>query len=396
MVYLGRLGTSIPFNTIQCKTFRYRLYPSRPQARLLDSTLETCRHWYNQCLTERKNAYEQDQRTVGKYDQLARVKDIKATNPYAKNVHSHVLQTVVQDLDKAFDALFRRVKAGKTPGYPRFKGRNRWRSFGFKELGNGFKVDGRRLKPSGIGRVGIRWHRPIAGEIKTVRISKRAGKWYASFSCVREQAEPLPATGLDVGIDVGLSALITTSTGEKVAHPRSYRNGQRALRVASRRVTRRTKGGANRRKAIVLLQRQHEHISNQRKDCVNKLADNLIKRHDRIVLEDLTITRMVHGNLAKSILDAGWGYLVQRLTHKAASAGRVIAFVDLRYTSKTCSSCGATLAGLTLKDRWVTCGCGLSLDRDHNAARTILNRAGQARWALSSPIGGLAQEAVGL
>jgi len=381
---------------MQRKTFLYRLYPSKPQSRLLDSTLETCRHWYNACLAERKTAYEQEQRTVGKYDQLARVKDVKATNPYAKNVHSHVLQTVVQDLDKAFDAFFRRVKAQQKAGYPRFKGRKRWHSFGFKELGNGFKVDGRRLKLSGIGRVAIRWHRPIKGEIKTLRISKKAGKWYASFSCVVDQPEPLPATGLDVGIDVGLSALITTSTGEKVAHPRSYRNGQRALRVAARRVARRTKGSANRRKAVVLLQRQHEHISNQRKDFLNKLADNLIKQHDRIALEDLIITRMVHGNLAKSILDAGWGYLVQRLTHKAESAGRVIAQVCPRYTSKTCSSCGATFAGLTLKDRWVTCRCGLSLDRDHNAAMNILNRAGQARWSLSSPIGGLGQEAVGL
>src|SRR5215213_9980996 len=115
------------------KAFLYRLYPSRPQERLLDATLETCRHFYNDCLSERKTAYEQHGETVGKYDQLRHVKERKATNPWAKNVHSHVLQTVVHDLDKAFDAFFRRVKAGQTPGYPRFKGRNRWQSFGYKE-----------------------------------------------------------------------------------------------------------------------------------------------------------------------------------------------------------------------------------------------------------------------
>lgn len=247
------------------KAFLYRLYPSRSQARLLDTTLETCRFFYNDCLAERKTAYQERGETIGKYEQLRQVKERKATNPWAKNVHSHVLQTVVQDLDKAFDAFFRRVKAGEKPGYPRFKGRNRWHSFGFKEYGNGFRVDGRRLKLSGIGRVAVRWHRPTEGQIKTLRISKKAGKWFASFSCVVDDPTPLPVTGVDVGIDVGLSSLITTSTGKKEPHPQFYRKAQRRLRVAQRRVARRTKGGKNRRKAIVMLQRQHERIGNQRK-----------------------------------------------------------------------------------------------------------------------------------
>jgi putative transposase len=336
---------------MQRKAFLYRLYPSRPQERLLDATLETCRFFYNDCLSERKTAYEERGESVGKYDQLRHVKERKATNPWAKNVHSHVLQTVVQDLDKAFDAFFRRVKTGEAPGYPRFKGRNRWHSFGFKEYGNGFKVDGRRLKLSGIGRVAIRWHRPTLGQIKTVRISKRAGKWFASFSCLIDEPLPLEATGSDVGIDLGLSALITTNEGEKVAHPRFYCKGQRRLRVAQRRVARATKGSKNRRKAVAMLQVRHERIANQRKDYLNKLAHNLITRYDRIALEDLVITRMVHGNLGKSILDAGWGYLMQRLTFKAASAGRVVVLVDPNYTTKDCSGCGRRFEGLTLKTR---------------------------------------------
>ena len=327
---------------------------------------------------------------------MRRVKERKATNPWAKDVHSHVLQTVVQDLAKAFAAFFRRVKAGETPGYPRFKGRNRWRSFGFKEHGNGFRVDGRRLKLSGIGRLAVRWHRPIEGQIKTLRISKQAGKWFASFSCVVDTPLPLSPTGTDSGIDVGLSSLITTLDRAHVAPARFYRTAQRQLRVAQRRVARRVKGSHNRRKAIVLLQRQHARIGNQRKDYLNKLAHDLVGRYDRIALEDLSITRMVHGNLAKSILDAGWGYLVQRRTHKAASAGRVVVLVDPRYTSNTCSGCGAQFVGLTLKARWVDCVCGLSLDRDHNAARNILNRGGQLRWSSSSPRGGLGQAAAGL
>ncbi|MGQ9928676.1 MAG: RNA-guided endonuclease InsQ/TnpB family protein [Chloroflexaceae bacterium] len=377
-------------------SFRYRLYPSKPQARLLERTLETCRRWYNRCLAERRDAYQERGETIGKFQQLARVKELKASDPYAANVHSHVLHVVVADLDKAFRAFFRRVKAGETPGYPRFKGRNRFDSFGFKEYGNGFTLDGRRLRLSGIGRVAVRWHRPLEGRIKTVRITRRAGRWYACFAC-EVAAAPLAATGKDVGIDVGIASLITTSEGEQVAHPAWYRASQRKLRVLQRRVARRTKGSTNRRKAVRMLQRQHERIANQRKDFLNKLAHGLITRYDRIALEDLRITTMVRNrHLATSIVDAGWGYLVRRLTSKAEEAGRVVVLVDPRYTSKTCSRCGHVFQEQTLADRWIACACGLSLDRDHNAAINILNRAGQARWASSSPQGGLAQEAARL
>src|SRR6266487_490257 len=376
------------------KTFCYRLYPSKPQARRLYSTLETCRRWYNQCLAQRRDAYQQRGESVGKYQQLSLVKDYKGINPYAKGIHSHVLQIVVTDLDKAFQAFFRRVSAGEKPGFPRFKGRNRFSSFGLKEYGNGFKIDGRRLRLSGIGRIAVRWHRPIEGQIKTVRITCRANKWYACFACEVESA-PLPETEQDVGVDVGVASLLTTSDGEKVDNPRWYRLEQRKLRVLQRRIARRKKGSNNRRKGVAALQRQHERISNRRKDFLNKLVHRLIHRYDRIALEDLRITNMVrHPYLAKSILDASWGYLTQHLMSKAAEAGRLVLLVDPRYTSKTCSQCGHNFEALSLSDRWINCGCGLSIDRDHNAAINILNRAGQVRWGISSPVGGLPQEAV--
>ncbi|HWQ14184.1 MAG TPA: transposase [Roseiflexaceae bacterium] len=378
------------------KTFVYRLYPSKPQARLLDRTLETCRRWYNQCLAERRDAYQQRGETVGKFAQLAKVKEQKAIHPYAKGIHSHVLHVVVADLDKAFQAFFRRVKAGETPGFPRFKGRNRFSSFGFKEHENGFKVDGRRLKLSGIGRVAVRWHRPLEGQIKTVRITRRAGKWYACFACAVD-ATPLPATGRAIGVDVGIASLITTSEGAKEPHPGWYRVAQRKLRVLQRRVARRKKGSTSRRKAVLQLQRQHERIANTRKDYLKKLVHRLITHYDRIALEDLRIPAMVRNrHLAKSILDAGWGYLVQHLTRKAAEAGRVVLLVDPRYTSKTCSQCGRIFEALSLSDRWIACGCGLRMDRDHNAAVNILKRAGQVRWGTSGSLDSLPQEAVGL
>lgn len=382
------------------KTYAYRLYPSKPQARLLEQTRETCRRFYNDLLAERKHTFEETGRTVGKTEQLRHVKERKAENPYAAGVHSHILQVVAADLDKAFQNFFRRVKAGETPGYPRFKGRHRFDSFGLKEYENGFKIDGRRLKVSGIGRIAVRWHRAMPDTVKTVRLVKRADGWYACFCCETEP-EPLPETGQAVGIDVGLASLITTSEGEKIAPPAFYRAGQKKLRRLQRAHARKKKGGSNRRQAVVALKRQHQRVSNRREDFLDKLADNLICRFDLIALEDLRIPNMVRNpHLSKSILDAGWGYLIQRLTHKAAEAGRAVELVDPAYTSRTCCQCGAVFEHLTLSVRHVSCACGLSLDRDHNAAINILHRAltrlGRSRLALSIPLGVLAKEAAGL
>ncbi|UFP95629.1 RNA-guided endonuclease InsQ/TnpB family protein [Gloeobacter morelensis] len=377
------------------KTFQYRLYPSKTQARSLQAMVETCRRFYNLCLEERKIAYQLQGQTITKVQQLRRVKEYRKSNPYAASVHSHVLQVVVADLDKAFQAFFRRVKAGQTPGYPRFKGRNRFRSFGFKELGNGFKIDGRRLKLFGVGRVAMRWHRPFEGSIKTARISHKAGEWFASLACEVQTAVP-PATGQEVGVDLGINSLLVTSDGEHIENPRWYRAEQAKLRVLQRSVARKKKGGTHRKKAVWVLQKQHARIANRRKDFLNKVAYRLIGRYDRIAIEDLRINNLVRNqHLAKSILDAGWGYLTQRLTHAAGSAHRVVRLVNPAYTSKTCSCCGALFEHLTLGDRWMECPCGLSMDRDENAARNIL-RLGQSLWGLSSAPAGFPQEAVGL
>ena len=369
------------------KTFRYRLYPSKVQQYLLEKTVETCRRWYNACLEERKLAWENEHKSVGKYEQLAKVKDYRKENPSAAQLHSHILQVVVRDLDQSFQAFFRRVKAGETPGYPRYKGRNRFDSYGLKEYGNGFKLDGRRLRLTGIGRVRVRWHRPLEGKIKTVRIRRQAGAWYACFACEVEE-QPLPPTGREIGIDVGIHHLLATSGNEVIDNPHWYREGQRRLRVIQRRVARRKLGGANRRKAVLRLQSCHEHLSNQRNDYLNKLAFNLIANYDRIALEDLQIRGMVRNHhLSKSILDAGWAYLKQRLIDKAVEAGRLVVLVNPAYTSKTCCACGSIFADLSLEDRWLECDCGLSMDRDVNAAINILHRAGHARWGESTASG---------
>jgi putative transposase len=220
----------------------------------------------------------------------------------------------------------------------------------------------------------------MEGTIKTVRICRQAGKWYASFACeVREQS--LQPKGQSVGVDVGIHHLLATSDNEIVDNPRWYRNAQAKLRTLQRTVSRRTKGGSNRRKAVLSLQRQHEYISNSRKDFLNKVAHSLITRYDFIALENLQITGMVRNHhLSKSILDAGWGYLKQRLTDKAVEAGRQVVLVNPSYTSQDCSNPNCRRRHpLSLSDRWFECACGLSIDRDVNAALNIL-WVGQTHW----------------
>ena len=337
--------------------------------------------------------YETEGRTVGKTEQLRRVKVHKTNNPFAADVHSHILQVVVADLDKAYAAFFRRLKTGEKAGFPRFKGRNRFRTFGFKEEGNGFKIDGRRLRLSGIGRVAVRWHRPLEGKVKTLRVTRKAGKWYASFCCEVETA-PLPPCAKEVGIDAGLSSLFVLSTGAKVENPRWYRRSQAKLRILQRAVARKKLGGSNRRKAVRRLSGFTERVANRRKDYLNKLACMLVSCIGFIALEDLSIRRMVHGNFAKSILDAGWGFFKQRLLAKAENAGRQVALIDPAYTSQDCCQCGHRQK-LSLSDRWYECPCGNSRHRDENAALNIL-ALGQRVWAPSSAMAGLAQEAAPL
>jgi putative transposase len=339
--------------------------------------LNVCRHFYNMCLEDRKLAYEFEKRSVSKHDQVKQSRLYRQTFPQAKTVFSQTLQSVAIDLSKAFDAFFRRVKDGEAPGYPRYKGRQHFHSFNFPQFGVGARLDGRRLKLYSIGRVRVRWHREMVGKVKMVRIVHRAGQWFACFVCEVEDTLPLPETGKVLGIDVGITALVTTSDGEKVDNPKYYRTAQARLRRVQRSFARKQKGGKNRRKALRSVQRQQVHTANQRSDVLHKLSTRLMQTCDGVALEDLAIRNMVRNHrLSKSILDSGWGLFKQYLTFKAVNAGREIRLVNPAYTSKCCSNCGTEFQDFDLSTRWVECACGLSLDRDHNAAINILKRAG--------------------
>jgi len=185
------------------KTFKYKLKPTLEQERELGRVLGLCRWLYNTALEQRIIAYRRVGVSLSRFQQEAELKAIRAAMPEYAAIHSHVLQDVLARLDKTYQAFFRRVKAGEKAGFPRYQGRPRYHSFTYKEYGNGAALDNGFLVLSKIGRIAIRWSRPVQGAPKTVTISRDADGWYVCFSCIDVPIRPLSPTGQQTGVDLG-------------------------------------------------------------------------------------------------------------------------------------------------------------------------------------------------
>ncbi|HLY32715.1 MAG TPA: transposase, partial [Ktedonobacterales bacterium] len=335
------------------KTSQYKLAPTPTQEQALDGVLWACRTVHNTALEERKTAWERCHVSLTRFQQEAELKGLREAFPELAAIHSHVLQDVLARLDRAFQAFFRRVKggtkAGEKPGYPRFQGRGRYHSFTYKEYGNGVRLEGNQegnqdngfLVLSKIGRIAVRWSRPIQGTPKTVTISREADGWYVSFSCDGVPIQPLPLTGRETGIDVGLKVFLVTAQGLVVDNPRHFRTSERRLAKADKAVARCQKGSHGRRKALARRAKAHQKVKRQRLDFHHKTALALIRQYDTIYLEELQVANMIRNrHLSKSIADAGWRQFRTILAYKAACAGKRVEAIPAQYTSQECSGCG--------------------------------------------------------
>lgn len=361
------------------KTYKYRIYPTKAQETILEKQLEECRWLYNKILETRKNSYEQQGISLGNYDTMVMIPGWKKERPSLKSVHSQVLQNVNVRVELAYQAFFRRVKAGKEPGYPRFKGYGRYDSMCYPQYGNGVRLEGNTLILSKLGSVKVKLHRELCGTPKTVCIRRSStGKWFVTFACICE-ATPLSNELKRIGVDVGLQSFATLSNGEKIANPRFFKKEQDALAKAQRQMSKYAKGTPERAKRRKVVSRIHERIANKRTNFAHQESRKLVNTYGVIVLEKLAVVDMmsnhtqVFGNkLNKSIADVAWSQLAQFTAHKAEDAGRLFLQVDPRNTSKKCSRCSSIIPkdlGVRVHD----CPhCGLVLDRDHNAAINIL------------------------
>jgi putative transposase len=371
------------------RVYRYRLYPTRAQDAALRETLVRLRELYNAALQHRRDAYRRQGVSVSAYSQMRELVGVRLVRPEYAAIHTHLLQDAITRLDRAFRSFFRRIKAGEKPGYPRFQGRGRYRTFTFKDAANrnGVRLvaGGERVELTGIGRVKVKMHRPIEGRVKQASVSLSGdGHWYVAFVCDNVEAKLLAPTGSSVGIDVGITTFAALSDGSMVDNPRPFEAAQRQLATAQRRVARRKRGSHRRSKAVVLLAKRHDRVVRVRRDFHHKVALDLVQRFDAIAIEDLNIKGLAQMRLAKQVHDAAWAQFRTILTAKAESAGRYLVAVDPRGTSQYCSGCGVEVRK-TLAVRIHDCpSCGIQLDRDVNAAKNVQRRGQRRRGGVSS------------
>lgn len=360
------------------KAYKFRIYPTKAQETVLEQTLETCRRVYNRTLALRKDAYEQEQRSISLFETNKELTQWKKQEPtYLKNVHSQVLQNVQVRVDLAFQGFFRRVKIDpQNAGYPRFKGKGRYDSITYPQPGTAFRLRSGFIELSKIGKVKIQQHRAIEGNPKTCTVSKTAtGKWFVCLACEVEPKQKPNREFKAVGIDLGVRTLCTLSNGNEVQPPRFLMQDEQILAKAQRKLSDAEKGSSKRQKCKKVVAHIHERISNKRKDFCEKLSLSLVQTYSFIAFEDLKIDEMVQKSdcyIEKHILDAAWNQLVSKTMCKAEEAGTTVVLVNPCNTTKMCSQCG-TLVPKDRGEKVHDCpACGLKLGRDHNAAVNIL------------------------
>lgn len=376
------------------KPYLYRLYPHKKQFDELSKMLNTARDIYNSALAERKYAYRSQRKSLNYYNQANELREIRKEIPEVAHLNYSVCQNTLRRLDRTYQSFFRRVKAGKKAGFPRFKGRDRFNSITFPAYGDGVKLKNGKLYIQNVGLVKIKIHRNFEGQIRTVTIKNNCDKWYASFSNMVE-IKPLPTISAEVGIDMGIESFAVTSDSEFIRNPHYLKKSLAKLRIAQRRVSRRKLRSKNRRKATKLLAKQHLKIRNQRKDFSHKLSRIIVNRYGYIAVEDLQINNMAKNNhLAQSINDASWGQFLNFLSYKAEWAGRVFVKVNPNGTSQICSNCGMQVPK-DLSVRIHRCPyCSIVLHRDYNSSLNVL-ALGRSVWDLTWNSGScVSQEAV--
>ncbi|MEV8034577.1 RNA-guided endonuclease TnpB family protein [Streptomyces sp. NPDC086182] len=355
------------------RAFKYRFYPTDAQAAELSRTFGCVRKVYNLALEARTVAWYQRRERVNYNTTSAMLTAWKKTEElaYLSEVSSVPLQQCLRHLQGAFTSFFEgRAK------YPRFKSRKKSRRSA-EYTSSAFRYrDGRLTLARMCEPLDIVWSRPLpeGAQPSTVTVSQdAAGRWFVSLLC-DDTLSPAPATTHAVGLDAGITSLVTLSTGEKITNPRHERRDRTRLAKAQRELSRKEKGSANRAKARRKVAKVHARIADRRRDFLHKLTTRLVRENQTVVIEDLSVRNLVKNHtLARAISDAAWRDLRMMLEYKCAWYGRELVVIDRWFPSgKLCGNCGTIRAKLPLNVRQWTCECGTVHDRDANAAKNVL------------------------
>lgn len=355
-------------------TYKFRLLPNKRQHRSLERMLEDQRQLFNAALHERIDCYTKTSVGLAYIDQCKSLTEWRSADQDASAIPLNVQRWTLRRLDNAYGAFFRRLKAsdGKA-GFPRFRGKGRWTSFGFAQF-SGIHFDGKRLSFKGMpGGLRVHIHRSMPkGTPKSCVFSRDEKGWSVCFQMMVE-AHTARAIQTVVGIDLGLSHLATLSTGETIPNPRYAKRAERESRRHQRALARCKRGSTRRKKVRAQVSRLHRKVADARATYLHQVSAGLVKRFDLIAVEKLNVKGLAGSMLAKSVHDASWGRLRQLLAYKAEYAGAQLIEVDPRQTSQTCPGCGQ-IAAKALSQRIHQCDCGTTLDRDHAAALVILGK----------------------
>lgn len=360
--------------------YEYKVDGSKRQFSAIEEAIRTAQFIRNKCLR-----LWMDRRGTNKFDLNTYSAQLAKEYPFASRLNSMARQASAERAWFAIQRFYDNCKS-KKPGkkeYPQFQHNNR--SVEYKTSGWKLDPDGRHIiftDGCGIGRLRLVGNKkqsiesfPIK-DIKRVRIVRRADGYYCQF-CVKAErkVEHIPS-GRQLGIDVGLKAYLTDSEGRTVENPRHYRKAEKKIARLGRRLSRKQKKSANRKKARKALAKQYLKVQRQREDFARKVANTYVSSSDLIAYEDLQIKNMVRNRkLAKSIHDAGWGTFLRWLNYYGDIHDIPVIAVSPHFTSQNCSACGTTVKKSLSVRTHICTGCGVVLDRDHNAALNILDKA---------------------
>ena len=364
--------------TTTYQVYKFRLYPAARQEQTMVETMETCRRLYNNLLNDRIRNH------TGNFEQRRILTTRRRENKYLKQVHSQVLQDVSFRLERAFGAFFSGLS-----NFPKFKRKGRYDLFTYPQSGRhgGFRILNGKLSLSMIGSVKIRLHRDVVGKVKTCTILRDINEWFACITTEKEETKPVPSDRPSVGIDLGVTPIVTLSDGTCLQAPKLLKKSEAEIKTLQRSLSRKRTGSKNRAKAKVALAKSWTRLRNRRNDFAHKTSKFFASNYGTIVFEDLKIANMVKNRrLASAILDACWGKTRRLTAYKAERRGGRVILVQPSGTSQECSGCGKSVEK-ALSERTHSCPfCGLVLDRDVNAARNILARGLEQARAETEPL----------
>ena len=357
--------------------YRYRLLPTKRQHRALEQILESQRQLYNAALEERIDAYRKTGVTRTYMDQTKALTEWRRSDPEGTASPVCLQRATLKRLDEAYNGFFRRAKTGGKAGFPRFRGRGWFNSFGFREFVGITLKDARLRFKSLPGSLRVHFHRelPTGASIRSCTFKRETKGWNVSFAVAIEAAAPREIHRA-VGVDLGISTFAALSDGGFIPSLKAARRAERQLRVAQRALARKQRGSCGRREAQAGVARCHAAVARRRAEHLHQASARLVRDYDAIAVENLNVKGLARSALAKEVHEASWARFISFLRYKAEKAGTRLIEVDPRNTSQECSGCGTSVPK-SLADRHHECPhCGLSIDRDINAARNILNRAG--------------------